>query len=103
VNFNKPATMTRMQELADIIASHTNKIDQFLLSANKPTPSFDINASKTIDLPEDLEHSRVLVLEATIELNELLLGPKELLLSKVVSTFESPTFPLQFTNSNWDR
>jgi hypothetical protein len=102
VNFNKPATMTRIQELAGIIASHTSKIDQFLLSANKPTPSFDINASKTVDLPEDLEHSRALVIEATTELNELLLGPKELLLSKVVSTFESLAFPSQFTNSHWD-
>jgi len=79
--------MTRIEELVSIISSNASKIDQFLLSEGKPTPSFDADAPKKLDLSQALEQSRTLVLEATTELNELLLGPKELLLSNVVSHF----------------
>jgi len=76
--------MSRIQELARIISTHTDHIDRFLTSQNLPTPSFDIDGPETLNLPDDIQKSRDIVIEATAELQELLQGPKELLIANSV-------------------
>ena len=78
--------MTRIQELARIISTNTDQIDQFLASQGQAPPSFDIDAPETLNLPSALQTSRDQVIEATTELKELLQGPKELLLSNSVGS-----------------
>jgi len=78
-------TMTRIQELASIIYTKTNHLDQFLVSHGQRTPSFDIDGLDALDLPTDLQASRDQIIDATTELRELLQGPKELLLNNSVS------------------
>ncbi|CAG8978171.1 hypothetical protein HYALB_00011487 [Hymenoscyphus albidus] len=79
---------TRIRELTTIVSTHTQKIDDYLLSHNKPTPSFDVGCPE-LDLPEDLQASRELVIDATTELKELLQGPKQFLLSNPPNYFVS--------------
>ena len=74
---------SRIAELACIIASKTAQIDGFLAMNDLPPP-FDNEAPLDLHLPQDLEAARNLVIDASTELKELLLGPKELLLSHVV-------------------
>ncbi|EPE27494.1 S-adenosyl-L-methionine-dependent methyltransferase [Glarea lozoyensis ATCC 20868] len=81
--------MTRIQELASIISTNTDRIDAHLTSRGLPTPSFDADAPESLDLPSDLQAARVLVIEASTELKELLQGPKELLMSNSSSQFVS--------------
>ena len=80
--------MSRIQELAEIIATNTTRIGLFLQSQGLPLPSFEINAPTALSLSDELEVARKSVLEATTELHELLLGPKELILSNIVSVFK---------------
>ena len=75
---------SRITKLAGVIAKKTAELDSFLLSRHLPFPSFDIDAPPDFRLPEELESTRNLVIDASTELKELLLGPKELLLSNVV-------------------
>jgi 3-polyprenyl-4-hydroxybenzoate decarboxylase len=76
--------MSRIQELAKIIATHTDQIDDFLISNNLPSPSFDIDGPETLGLSSEMQKSRDLVIDATTELKELLQGPKEILMSNPV-------------------
>lgn len=78
--------MSRIQELASLIANHTNQIHDFLASTGQSTPSFDIAGPLKLDLPSELQRSRDLVIEASTELKELLQGPKGLLLSNSVGS-----------------
>jgi hypothetical protein len=89
--------MTRIQELATLISTNTEKINQHLISTNQPTPSFDAG-SPDLDLPHDVQALRELVIEASSELQELLMGPKELLMSNSVSPAPiSLTLPLKIS------
>lgn len=74
-------------ELTGIISANTEKIDHFFASHNTPTPSFNIDSPESLDLPNDLQNCRELVIDATTELKELLQGPKQVLMSNSVSTF----------------
>lgn len=71
-------------ELASIIIKNTDLIDQFLISHDMPFPSFDVDAPEKLSLPEELEAIRAIVLNASTEIHELLLSPKELLISNTV-------------------
>ena len=70
---------TRIAELASVIQTNTSKVDQYLSSVGTPTPSFDIEAPLAFILPAEIAACREAVLEATDELNSLMLGPIELL------------------------
>jgi len=76
--------MTRIQELAGIISTNTDRLNQFWNSQGQRTPSFDIDGPEYPDLPTDLQLSRDQVIDATTELKELLQGPRDLLLSNSV-------------------
>lgn len=67
-----------------MILKNTDLIDRFLLSHDLPFPSFDTDAPEKLSLPEELEAIRSIVLNASTEIHELLLSPKELLISNTV-------------------
>ncbi|KAI0868318.1 hypothetical protein GGS24DRAFT_506898 [Hypoxylon argillaceum] len=73
------ATQSRITQLASIVASSTQKIDEYIAQNSLPYPSFDPDAPADLGLPPDLEKQRAAVLEATQGLNDLLQGPRELL------------------------
>lgn len=78
---------SRIAELAAAIAHHTARVDRFLAENNLPQPSFDIDGPVELGLPSDVEESRVAVLRATQELNDLLQGPRELIFNHQVCCF----------------
>ena len=69
--------MSRLTELSSVISTNTNRLQEYFVSAGLPMPSFDIGAPVDISLPPDVELLRERVLDASTELNELLLGPRE--------------------------
>jgi len=72
-----PKDMNRIAELASIISEHTTKIDQYLTSNGFPTPSFSLDAAVESTFPEEIIAARNVVLDANMELSELLLGPRQ--------------------------
>lgn len=82
-------TSQPITELASIIADNTKKIHDYLTAHNLPTPSFDADASSASvlpsDAPPDLEAARVAVIDATKKLRDLMLGPRDYLMSFTVS------------------
>jgi hypothetical protein len=81
-------TTPSILELASIISSNTSKINDFIQAENLSQPSFDADAPKNSVIPADnheLEAARGAVIDATLMLHDLILGPKEHLLSFTVS------------------
>ncbi|KAI0465722.1 S-adenosyl-L-methionine-dependent methyltransferase [Xylaria cf. heliscus] len=75
---------SRISELANRIAENTAKLDSYLLRNNLPSPSFDIDGPRDTLIPKnevDLESSRVAIIDDTLELRRLVLGPREYLMS----------------------
>ncbi|KAI2642063.1 S-adenosyl-L-methionine-dependent methyltransferase [Xylaria nigripes] len=75
---------SRIVELANRIASNTAKVDEYLASHKLPTPSFDVDGPRDTLIPKDeasVEAARVAVIDDTVELRHLLLGPREYLMS----------------------
>ncbi|KAH7409862.1 putative O-methyltransferase [Phaeosphaeria sp. MPI-PUGE-AT-0046c] len=66
-------------ELSQTIAHHTKLLDAHFAEHGLPAPTFAASAPVDLDLPLALEHSRNVVLAATQDLHDLLLGPRELL------------------------
>lgn len=76
--------MTRISELSARIAANTAKVDDYLSSQSLPTPSFDEHANLQSPIPNDesdIEAARQAVIEDTLELRQLMLGPREHLFS----------------------
>ncbi|OCL11850.1 O-methyltransferase [Glonium stellatum] len=74
------ASRSRLIELTDIIATETNKIDQFLAEHGLPTLSFDPNAPADFPVHSgnaDIQQARRAVVIATKELHDLMVGPRE--------------------------
>ena len=90
---------SRIAILASAIANNTAIFDEYLLSHNLPTPSFEPNAPLKYNLPPDIAKSRQLVLEATDELQHLLMGPIDVLTSNVVCLSVSATIYFSHTRS----
>ncbi|RYC54100.1 hypothetical protein CHU98_g12107 [Xylaria longipes] len=72
-------SQSRIAQLASTIATHTQQIDEYLAQNSLPYPSFEADGPVDLGLPPHLEQLRSAVLEATQELNDLLLGPRDLL------------------------
>ena len=77
---------SRIVELSSLIATNTASIHSYLALHNLSFPSFDTNAPLKLALPEDLENARSIVLDATLELRELMLGPREMFHNNGVSS-----------------
>ena len=68
------ATSTIMG-LANAIQTNTSIVDQYFSSHGIPTPSFDIETPLELHLPDDIASCRTAIIEATEELQMLMLGP----------------------------
>ena len=78
-------------ELASAIATNTAKVENYLVSKDLPSLSFDVDApSKSMIPPEapEIEAARVAVIDATLKLHNLMLGPKEYLMSYTVGHYK---------------
>lgn len=78
---------TRILELSSRIATNTTKLNDYLVSNNLPAPSFDLNGPTDSLIPKentDLEAARVAIIDDTLELRQLMLGPREYLMSYTV-------------------
>ena len=70
------ASQTRLQQLASTIAEKTALIHDALQAHDLATPSFEWDSK--FYLPPEAEEARNVVLDATLELNDLLLHPMNL-------------------------
>jgi hypothetical protein len=70
---------SRVAELADFISVHTARLDAYLSESNLPEPSFDADGPGAMTLPPEMQEIRDQILDANLELQELLLGPKEVM------------------------
>ena len=70
---------SRISLLASIISVDTAKVNEHLEANDLPSPSFDVDGSVDLKLPPETEEARMSVLEAPIELGDLLRGLEELL------------------------
>lgn len=66
-------------DLSSTIAHHTSLLNTYFAENNLPAPTFAGTAPVDLNLPPELEQSRNIVLAATQDLHDLLLGPRELL------------------------
>ncbi|CAG9953467.1 unnamed protein product [Clonostachys rosea f. rosea IK726] len=83
------AGATRIAELANIIATQTKVVDDYLQSHNFSTPSFDSDGPKTLPIPAsetEITRARYQVITCTEELNELMKGPTEVLWTRFHSS-----------------
>ena len=76
---------SRIAELAATVAIHTAIVDNYIEEQKLPHPGFEATAPTEFHFPHDIEQSRMLVLEASQELNDLLQGPRDLLFNHHVS------------------
>ena len=67
--------LSRISELASIIAANTAIYDKYISSQGLPSPSFDINTPFRLNLSDEASLARDTVLEASTELQALLHGP----------------------------
>jgi hypothetical protein len=76
---------SRIIKLAQLISSQTSLIDQHLQDNHLPEPSFDQDGPPEPIQNEtaDIQKARTDVIEATIELRQLLEGPMKLVLPEV--------------------
>lgn len=70
---------SRIIVLSDAISYHTAILDAFHTSNNLPQLCFKADGPIERDYPPDLERSRVMIEEASLELNELVKHPRDLL------------------------
>ena len=68
-------SQSRIVELASSIATGTAAIDEYLSGHGLPSPSFDADFPIALDLPDEIQQIRDSVLEASKELQALMLGP----------------------------
>ncbi|KAI9713788.1 MAG: hypothetical protein M1820_000518 [Bogoriella megaspora] len=73
-----------ISELAASIAANTALVSDFLSSKNIPTPSFTVDAPSSSQIPSDaleIEAARVAVIDDTLKLRDLMLGPRDYLMT----------------------
>ena len=78
---------SRIVELAKQILAKTIEVDSYLTLNGLPQPSFEVNGPLDLRIKsEEVEAIRIAAIEASVELQELLLGPK-ILIRPVVNFF----------------
>ena len=76
---------SRIAELASIISSNTSQVDDYVSTHNLPPLSFEPNGHLKQDtLPDTIQSAQHAILEATDELNALMLGPDGILRQQFV-------------------
>ena len=76
---------SRISELAALVSSNTDRVNHYLASKALPSPSFDENGPVDLKLSPEIEQARIAAIDASTELQALLLGPIDLL-RPIVST-----------------
>ena len=74
-------------DLASIISKNTAIVEKYLSDNNLSRPSFGVNAPSESLIPREaveIEAARLAVIEATLKLRNLMLGPREYLQSFAV-------------------
>lgn len=71
----EPQPQSQIVQLAYTIAANTKKYDDYLSSHGLPSPSFEVKTPLKLELPDDIEKANNAVVEATSELQALMLGP----------------------------
>ena len=69
------AAQTRIAELSSVIQVSTARLDDYLKAHGISSPSFDLDTPAKLSLPADIAEVRENLLDATDELNTLILGP----------------------------
>ena len=95
--------MSYISYLAETISTNTAKVDSYLQLHSLPQPSFAVDGPTRLlpsdaDAP-DIEEARTKAIEASIELQQLLQGPRSLLtpsVRKAVISYLKPnsSFPM---------
>ena len=78
-------------QLASSIATNIAIVNEFLTSNNLPTPSFDEDGPSRSLIPQDaseIEAARVAVIDDALKLRNLMLGPRDYLMSFTVCELE---------------
>ena len=71
---------SRIAELANTVAQHTQRVDNYLAEKGLPYPSFEADGPLDLGLPPEVEESRDIVLQAS----DLLQGPRDLLFNRQI-------------------
>lgn len=82
-------SLSRIVELSASIADNTAKVDAYLTANDLPTPSFDVNAPLQSMIPKtevEIEAARVAIIDDTLELRRLMLGPRDYLMTFTVGS-----------------
>lgn len=72
---------SRIVELSTSIAKNTAIVDEFCKKTGIPTPSFDVNAPPTVNIPPNeaaVTEAKDNIIAATRELGQLMQGPAEI-------------------------
>jgi hypothetical protein len=75
-----PNQTQRLTELSDIIAAKTKAIDDYFKANNLPALTFDPSGPPDFPVPstnEEIQRARRAVVNATQELHDLMVGPRE--------------------------
>jgi hypothetical protein len=78
---------SRIEQLAAEIQQNTAKVSNYIRHHGLTMPSFDVNSPLESVIPKDadeIEAARLAVIDATQELRDLMLGPREYLMSWTV-------------------
>ncbi|KAI9163946.1 Grayanic acid biosynthesis cluster O-methyltransferase [Paramyrothecium foliicola] len=77
-------SVSRISDLSSRIAHNTAKLDDYLAASDHPTPSFDVDAHLGDPIPQDgpgIDATRSAIIDDAIELQRLVLGPRDYLLT----------------------
>ncbi|RAH69805.1 putative O-methyltransferase [Aspergillus aculeatinus CBS 121060] len=72
---SRPTSDANFADLGRSIASNLDRITQIYTDLQQPLPSYEIDSP--LDFPVEVQQLRQKVLDATLQLQQLLLGPKE--------------------------
>ncbi len=82
---------SRISQLASLIPSNTSKVDEYLLSNQLPSPSFDTDGPISLDIKStEVQDARNAAINAAMELQDLLQGPIACLLPRVSRLTSKP-------------
>ena len=69
-------TSTRIAELAVRIQENTLKVDEYMRRNGLPSPTFDEDGPVDFNIhSQEVHEARVIAIDSTLELHQLLLGP----------------------------
>lgn len=83
-----------LTELASKISAAVSVIDGYLTKNNIPKPSFDVNGPPALPNDPEVQIAKMQAHEALMDMNDLLLGPNDLLSSGLVPVRPLPLAPI---------